>query len=183
MRLVGTRPPWFSQAMNGQHACGLGRGADGHVVAGLLQVLTAGDNEEMCYCLKAWQALPRSVQFGATPSTVEALQATAVVDRLRRAVGALSIAVSDRIQVRITRPSPLHPSVYRVTLNHTRCVANSAVTAKPLQYESPRTWQGCSMCVNPVAHAMPLAAAHPFAECAERLLGLCGPHPLAAGVL
>lgn len=65
-----------------------------------LQVLTAGDNEEMCYCLKAWQALPRSVQFGATPSTVEALQATAVVDRLRRAVGALSIAVSDRIQVR-----------------------------------------------------------------------------------
>lgn len=74
-----------------------------------VQVLTAGDNEEMCYCLKAWQALPRSVQFGATPSTVEALQATAVVDRLRRAVGALSMSVSDRIQVPPALPPPLQP--------------------------------------------------------------------------
>lgn len=58
-----------------------------------------GDNEEMCYCLKAWQALPRSVQFGAQPSTVDALQATAVVDRIRRALGDISTSTSDRIQV------------------------------------------------------------------------------------
>jgi alpha-glucan, water dikinase len=68
-----------------------------------MQVLTAGENEELCYCLKAWQALPRSVQYGATPNTVEALQATAVVDRVRRALGELSTSVTDRIQV---RPAP-----------------------------------------------------------------------------
>jgi hypothetical protein len=68
-----------------------------------IQVLSAGDNEEMCYCLKAWQALPRSVQFGAQPSTVEALQATAVVDRIRRALGDISTSTTDRIQV------PPHP--------------------------------------------------------------------------
>ena len=62
-----------------------------------LQVLTAGDNEELCYCLKAWQALPESVQFGATPDKLAALQATAVVDRLRRALGTLSTAASERV--------------------------------------------------------------------------------------
>lgn len=67
-----------------------------------MQVLSVGDNEEMCYCLKAWQALPRSVQFGAQPSTVEALQATAVVDRVRRALGDISSSTTDRIQVRFT---------------------------------------------------------------------------------
>lgn len=63
-----------------------------------LQVLTAGDNEELCYCLKAWQALPRSVQYGAAPDTLAALQATAVVDRIRRALGGLSTSTSDRVE-------------------------------------------------------------------------------------
>lgn len=62
------------------------------------QVLTAGDNEELCYCLKAWQALPRSILYGATPSNMEALQATAVLDRVRRAIGAISDATVQRVQ-------------------------------------------------------------------------------------
>ena len=62
-----------------------------------VQVLTTGDNEELCYCLKAWQALPRNVQFGATPTKEEALKATAVVDRLRRGLADLSNRVVDRV--------------------------------------------------------------------------------------
>jgi alpha-glucan, water dikinase len=63
----------------------------------LLQVLTAGDNEELCYCLKAWQALPQSVQFGSAPSKVDTLKAVAVVDRVGRALGSLSTRTSDRV--------------------------------------------------------------------------------------
>lgn len=63
-----------------------------------VQVLTAGENEELCYCLKAWQALPRSVQYGASPDTLAALQATAVVDRIRRALGDISNVTSERVQ-------------------------------------------------------------------------------------
>ena len=64
-----------------------------------MQVLTAGDNEELCYCLKAWQALPQSVQFGSGADRVDALKATAVVDRVRRALGSLSTSAL-RILVR-----------------------------------------------------------------------------------
>lgn len=37
-------------------------------------VLSRGDNEELCYCLKAWQDLPESVQGGTYPSKGDALQ-------------------------------------------------------------------------------------------------------------
>lgn len=60
-------------------------------------VLIAGDNKELCYCLKAWLALPASVQYGSIDDPLRALQATAVVDRLRRALGALSLATSERV--------------------------------------------------------------------------------------
>ena len=77
----------------------LGLGAAAFVGA-LLQnlVLTAGDNEELCYCLKAWQALPAAVQFGSIPDQLAALQATAVVDRIRRALGQLSEGTSARVE-------------------------------------------------------------------------------------
>ena len=37
-------------------------------------VLSTGDNEELCYCLKAWQDLSGSVQAGTYPSKEEALR-------------------------------------------------------------------------------------------------------------
>lgn len=84
-------------AERGAAALGMGSAA---FVGPLLQnlVLTVGDNEELCYCLKAWQALPRSVQFGANPSKEEALQASAVVDRVRRGLSELSDAVVARVE-------------------------------------------------------------------------------------
>ena len=46
------------------------------IVGPLLEnlVLSTGDNEELCYCLKAWQDLPESVQGGSYPSKEEALK-------------------------------------------------------------------------------------------------------------
>ena len=37
-------------------------------------VLSAGDNEELAYCLKAWQALPDTVKTGRYPAKDEALK-------------------------------------------------------------------------------------------------------------
>lgn len=48
--------------------------------------LSLGNNEEICYCLKAWQELPASVRNGGRPSKEEALLAVAVVNRIRRAI-------------------------------------------------------------------------------------------------
>lgn len=66
--------------------------------AACVQVLTRGDNEELCYCLLAWQALPQAIQCGASPDRSDALRATAVVDRLRRALGELSNDVVERLE-------------------------------------------------------------------------------------
>ena len=46
------------------------------MVGPLLQnlVLSVGDNEELCYCLKAWQALPRDLRRGGYPSKEDALK-------------------------------------------------------------------------------------------------------------
>ncbi len=48
------------------------------LVGPLLQnlVLSTGDNEELCYCLKAWQALPSSLRRGGYPSKEDALKVT-----------------------------------------------------------------------------------------------------------
>ncbi len=48
--------------------------------------LSLGDNEELCYCLKAWMELPQSIKSGGRPSKEEALQAVAVINRIRRAL-------------------------------------------------------------------------------------------------
>lgn len=54
--------------------------------------LSLGDNEEVCYCLKAWQELPSSVRNGGRPSKEEALLAVAVINRIRRAITHVSRA-------------------------------------------------------------------------------------------
>ena len=54
-----------------------GAGAQaGAMVGALLQnlVLSAGDDEEPAYCLKAWQALPGNLRQGGRPSKEDALK-------------------------------------------------------------------------------------------------------------
>ena len=53
-------------------------------MAPLLQnlVLSAGDNEELAYCLKAWQALPDTIKTGRYPAKDDALKVCAGPDNL-----------------------------------------------------------------------------------------------------
>ena len=61
-------------------------------------VLSWSDNEELCFCLKAWQELPESVSRGrGRPTESEALMAMAVVERIRRAIADVSDHVNRRI--------------------------------------------------------------------------------------
>jgi alpha-glucan,water dikinase len=80
---------------------GGGGGAAAALMAPLLQnlALTLGDNEEVAYCLKAWQALPAGVRLGggSRASRDEALLAVSVAGRVRRAVAAASDAVVARV--------------------------------------------------------------------------------------
>ena len=64
-----------SAAERGSGSSGRGSAA---LIAPLLQnlVLSVGDNEELCYCLKAWQELPGSIQSGNTASREDALKAS-----------------------------------------------------------------------------------------------------------
>lgn len=60
-------------AERGAGAAGAGAAA---LIGPLLQnlVLSTGNNEELCYCLKAWQSLPSAVQAGVYPSRDDALK-------------------------------------------------------------------------------------------------------------
>ena len=55
-----------------------GKGASS-LVGPLLQnlVLSTGDNEELCYCLKAWQDLPDGARSGQQPPKETALKVPA----------------------------------------------------------------------------------------------------------
>ncbi|KAI8477159.1 MAG: R1 protein [Monoraphidium minutum] len=83
-------------AERGAGAAGFGGAA---LMAPLLQnlCLSLGDNEEACFCLKAWQGLPTSVRYGGRPSREEALQAVAVTNRIRRLLGTISDGIVERI--------------------------------------------------------------------------------------
>lgn len=63
-----------------------------------IKAMGTGDNEEVVYCLAEWQALPGSVVAGARPSREEALKAAAVVDRIRRALAAVSDRLSGEVE-------------------------------------------------------------------------------------
>lgn len=58
--------------------------------------LSAGNNEEICFCLQSWEGLPKSVRLGH-PSQEEALQAVSIIDRIRRALSSISDSVFTRI--------------------------------------------------------------------------------------
>lgn len=82
-----------SAAERGAAAAGTAAAA---FVTPLLQnlALSIADNEEVCYCLKAWLELPESIRQGRSPSKDDALRTIAVLDRLRRALGQISDYVS-----------------------------------------------------------------------------------------
>eukprot|EP00887_Chlorella_sp_A99_P007269 scaffold2.g7269.t1 len=75
-----------------ERSAGAGGTAAAAFVGPLLQnlALSTGDNEEICYCLQAWQELPAPVWRGQHPSKDEALRAMAVIDRIRRALADVS---------------------------------------------------------------------------------------------
>ena len=68
-------------AERGSGASGTGAAA---LMAPLLQnlVLSAGDNEELAYCLKAWQALPDTVKTGRYPAKDDALKVEVLLLKL-----------------------------------------------------------------------------------------------------
>ena len=47
-------------------------------------VLSVGDNEELAYCLKAWQALPRDLRRGGYPSKEDALKVMLLLSAVLR---------------------------------------------------------------------------------------------------
>ncbi|KAI3430517.1 hypothetical protein D9Q98_005110 [Chlorella vulgaris] len=69
------------------------------LVAPLLQnlALSLGDNEEVCYCLKAWQDLPEKARSGQVTGKDDALRAMAVIERVRRALAEVSDGVSQTV--------------------------------------------------------------------------------------
>lgn len=83
-------------AERGVGAAGFGAAA---LMAPLLQnlCLSLGDNEEACFCLKAWQGLPSSIRTGGRPSREDALQAVAALNRIRRLLGSISDATVARV--------------------------------------------------------------------------------------
>ena len=85
-----------SAAERGAAAAGTAAAA---LVTPLLQnlALSLADNEEVCYCLKAWLELPHAIRQGQRPAKDDALQAMAVIDRVRRALGDVSDAVNTAI--------------------------------------------------------------------------------------
>ncbi|GAB4820070.1 hypothetical protein N2152v2_007116 [Parachlorella kessleri] len=68
-------------------------------VAPLLQnlALSAGDNEEICYCLKAWNDLPDYVRRGQRPNKDDAMKAMSVIDRIHRALAEVSEHVFNNV--------------------------------------------------------------------------------------
>lgn len=76
-------------AERGAGTAGFGAAA---LMAPLLQnlCLSLGDNEEACFCLKSWHGLPGNVRAGGRPSREEALQAVAVINRIRRLLSSIS---------------------------------------------------------------------------------------------
>lgn len=73
-----------------------GAGSTGSSSAALMEpllqnlALSIEENEEICYCLKAWQELDNEVKYGGRPSKDQALRAMAVVERIQRALADIS---------------------------------------------------------------------------------------------
>ena len=66
--------------------------------------LSIADNEELCFCLKAWQELPRGIRSGQRPGKDDALKAMAVLDRIRRALAEVGCCGSVRCDTHVGVP-------------------------------------------------------------------------------
>jgi alpha-glucan,water dikinase len=81
-----------------------GAGSSGAGAAALMEpllqnlALSVEDNEEICYCLKAWQELDGSVKRGGRVSKDQALRGMAVVERIQRALAGISDITSNSLQ-------------------------------------------------------------------------------------
>lgn len=60
--------------------------------------LSIEENEEICYCLKAWQELDNEVKYGGRPSKDQALRAMAVVERIQRALADISDLIVNSLE-------------------------------------------------------------------------------------
>ena len=81
-----------------------GAGAAGSSAASLMApllqnlALSLEENEEICYCLKAWQDLDDEVKHGGYPSKDQALRGMAVLERIRRALADASDTMVNTLQ-------------------------------------------------------------------------------------
>ncbi|WPT16709.1 Alpha-glucan water dikinase [Picochlorum sp. SENEW3] len=81
-----------------------GAGAAGSSAASLMTpllqnlALSLENNEEICYCLKAWQDLDDEVKHGGYPSKDQALRGMAVIERIRRALADASDTMVNTLQ-------------------------------------------------------------------------------------
>ena len=81
-----------------------GAGSSGAGAAALMEpllqnlALSTEDNEEICYCLKAWQELDGSIKRGGHASKDQALRGMAVVERIQRALADISDATVNSLQ-------------------------------------------------------------------------------------
>lgn len=81
-----------------------GAGSSGAGAAALMEpllqnlALSVENNEEICYCLKAWQELDGNVKRGGRVSQDQALRGMAVVERIQRALADISDFTSNSLQ-------------------------------------------------------------------------------------
>lgn len=75
-----------------RNAAERGAGSAGAAAAAFIEpllqnlALSVENNEEICYCLKAWQDLPMEIKSGLHPTKDQALRGMAVVERIQRAL-------------------------------------------------------------------------------------------------
>lgn len=78
--LLTLHPSPFLEPAQVRQAAERGVGSAGFGAAAFMKpllqnlCLSLGDNEELCYCLKAWEELPDAIRMGGRPSKEEALQ-------------------------------------------------------------------------------------------------------------
>ena len=81
-----------------------GAGSSGAGAAALMEpllqnlALSVEDNEEICYCLKAWQELDGTIKRGGRASKDQALRGMAVVERIQRALADISDFTTNSLQ-------------------------------------------------------------------------------------
>lgn len=126
-------------------AGGAGAGA-ATFVAPLLQnlALSLGDNEEVCYCLKAWQELPDSVRGGKRPNKDDALQVRTLGGQGGGVWGDACLSAVGRFKSRLSPDVPVSISLgLHATITHLLCLGHAFQPAVVSRiYPTPPPWAG-----------------------------------------